>query len=66
MKNFTNENKYDNMKLDEIYEGILLKTGDEGYRYYSSSGSSNNSSGGSGGSSAIGSSGNTSGSYDCS
>ena len=36
MKDFKNENEYGNMKLDdEAYDGILLKPGDEEYRYYS-------------------------------
>lgn len=37
MKDFKNENEYGNIKTEEkTYEGVLLKTGDEGYRYYSS------------------------------
>ncbi len=45
MKDFKNENEYGNMKTDdEAYEGILLKTGDEGYRYYSSSSSNSSTS----------------------
>ncbi len=35
MEDFKNENEYGNMKTEETYEGIILKTGDEGYRYYS-------------------------------
>ena len=30
MKDFKNENEYGNMKTEETYEGIILKTGDEG------------------------------------
>ncbi len=35
MKDFKNENEYDNMETEEVYDGILLKTDDEGYRYFS-------------------------------
>ncbi len=45
MKDFKNENECGNIKTDdEAYEGVLLKTGDDGYRYYSSSSSNSSTS----------------------
>ncbi len=75
MKDFKKENGYDNMETEkDMYDGVILKNCNEGYRYYSassstsSSGGSNGSSNGSGGSSGSSGSSNGSGtgSYDCS